>query len=62
MIANAKTKGLKSVRGQVLADNVTMLKMCTELGFHTTDDPNERGVKEVVLPLDEVPPEATYFP
>jgi acetyltransferase len=55
MIANAKNKGLKSVRGQVLAENVTMLAMCEQLGFHISDDPVERGVKQVMLPLDEVP-------
>ncbi|MEP7030671.1 MAG: GNAT family N-acetyltransferase [Pseudolabrys sp.] len=55
MIAYAKSKGLKSVRGQVLAENSTMLIMCKELGFHVTDDPGERGVKQVTLPLNEVP-------
>ena len=34
MIANAKEKGLKTVHGQVLAENHTMLLMCGELGFH----------------------------
>ena len=58
VIAYAKDKGLKSVRGQVLAENSTMLKMCGELGFHCTDDPGERGVKHVELLLDEVPAEA----
>lgn len=58
MIANAKEKGLRTVRGQVLAENTTMLQMCSELGFHVSDDPLERGVKLVELPLDEVPPEA----
>jgi acetyltransferase len=58
MIANAKAKGLKTVRGQVLAENVTMLQMCGELGFHSRDDPDERGVKLVELPLDRVPAEA----
>jgi N-acetylglutamate synthase-like GNAT family acetyltransferase len=60
MIANAKDKGLKTVHGQVLAENSTMLLMCSELGFHTTDDAGERGVKLVTLPLDEVPAEATH--
>ena len=55
MIAYAKDKGLKTVHGQVLAENSTMLQMCAELGFHATDDPDERGVKLVTLPLDEVP-------
>ena len=58
MIANAKEKGLKSVHGQVLAENLTMLQMCEELGFHIADDPLQRGVKEVALPLEEVPAKA----
>ena len=58
MIAYAKARGLKTVQGQVLAENATMLTMCAELGFHVTDDPTERGVKHVTLPLDEVPAEA----
>jgi acetyltransferase len=57
MIANAKDKGLKTVQGQVLAENSTMLTMCAELGFHVADDA-ERGVKHVTLPLDEVPANA----
>ena len=57
MIAYAKDKGLKIVRGQVLAENRTMLQMCGELGFHAADDPDERGVKLVTLPLAEVPAE-----
>jgi len=60
MIANAKAKGLKTVRGQVLTENSTMLQMCGELGFHSADDPLERGVKQVTLPLDEVPAEAVH--
>ena len=55
MIANAKDKGLKTVHGQVLAENSSMLLMCSELGFHTVEDPDERGVKVVTLPLNEVP-------
>lgn len=60
MIANAKDKGLKTVRGQVLTENATMLQMCGELGFHIADDPLERGVKDVTLPLDEVPAEVVH--
>jgi N-acetylglutamate synthase-like GNAT family acetyltransferase len=55
MIACAQDTGLKTVHGQVLAENSTMLLMCGELGFHTANDPSERGVKVVTLPLDEVP-------
>jgi RimJ/RimL family protein N-acetyltransferase len=60
MIAYAKDRGLKTVRGQVLGENATMLQMCGELGFHSTDDPDERGVKMVELPLAEVPAEAVH--
>ena len=60
MIACAKQKGLKTVHGQVLTENATMLLMCRELGFHTADDPAERGLKVVTLPLDEVPAEAMH--
>ncbi|WP_162826911.1 GNAT family N-acetyltransferase [Pseudolabrys taiwanensis] len=62
MIVNAKAKGLRAVRGQVMTENSTMLQMCGELGFHAIDDPLERGVKDVTLPLDELPAEAVYFP
>jgi len=55
MIAYAKEKGLETVRGQVLGENATMLMMCAELGFHACDDPDERGVRLVTLPLAEVP-------
>ncbi len=55
MIACAKDKGLKTVHGQVLAENATMLAMCGELGFHVHDDMLERGIKRVTLPLDDVP-------
>jgi RimJ/RimL family protein N-acetyltransferase len=60
MIAYAKDRGLKTVRGQVLGENATMLQMCGELGFHSTDDPDERGVKLVELRLAEVPAEAVH--
>ena len=55
MIAYAQEKGLETVHGQVLAENVTMLQMCAELGFHLAEDASERGVKVVTLPLHELP-------
>jgi len=60
MIAYAQEKGLQTVHGQVLAENTTMLQMCTELGFYVTDDPGERGVKVVTLPLHELPALAAH--
>jgi acetyltransferase len=58
MIAYAKEKGLKTVRGQVLTENATMLTMCRELGFHAAGDPGDRDLRVVTLPLDEVSAEA----
>jgi acetyltransferase len=58
MIAYAREKGLQTVRGQVLTENASMLTMCHELGFQVHDDPSERGVKVVELPLGEVPADA----
>jgi RimJ/RimL family protein N-acetyltransferase len=55
MIAYAQNKHLQTVRGQVLAENETMLQMCTELGFSVSDDATERGVKVVTLPLHDLP-------
>jgi acetyltransferase len=51
MIAYAQEKGLKTVHGQVLNENHTMLTMCGELGFDIHNDALERGVKRVKLPL-----------
>lgn len=56
MIGYAQEINLKSVRGQVLTENSTMLAMCAELGFHIADDRSEPGVKLVTLPLNELPP------
>jgi hypothetical protein len=32
-----------------------MLQMCSELGFHIADDPEEHGMKVVTLELHELP-------
>ena len=39
----SRAEGLKTIEGQVLRDNVTMLGMCRELGFDITTDPERRG-------------------
>ena len=51
MIEFSKHKDLKTVRGQVLAENSTVLAMCAELGFHVADDPDDRGFKTATLPV-----------
>jgi GNAT superfamily N-acetyltransferase len=38
VIGYAKEKGLRRVYGDVLAENITMLQMCAELGFHVVED------------------------
>jgi acetyltransferase len=49
MIEFAAWKGLKTVHGQVLTENTTMLTMCAEFGFHIAYDPNDPGVQIVTL-------------
>ena len=51
MIEFSRHKDLKTVRGQVLAENATMLAMCAELGFHIAVDPDHPSVKTVTLPV-----------
>ena len=55
MIGYARVIGLDRVHGQVLAENTTMLRMCTELGFQITDDVTGAGIKVVTLPLGAAP-------
>jgi acetyltransferase len=50
MIEFSKHKNFKTVQGQVLSENTTMLTMCAELGFHIADDQDDPGVKTVTLP------------
>jgi acetyltransferase len=51
MIEYAKSEGLKHISGEVLQDNVTMLKMCRDLGFEIKTDPEDRGLCDVKLTL-----------
>jgi acetyltransferase len=50
IIAYAKGIGVAQIFGDVLAENIRMLNMCTELGFERTGTP-EPGVVEVTLNL-----------
>ena len=52
IIEYAKSEGLKRVRGQILQENTVMLKMCRELGFEVKTDAQDRGLRDVVLALD----------
>jgi acetyltransferase len=51
LIEFARSEGIVALRGEVLADNVTMLRMCTELGFQIDDSPAEPGIRIVTLPI-----------
>ena len=41
IIDYARVEGLKTIEGQVLSENTTMLAMCRELGFSIAPDPND---------------------
>ncbi len=51
IIEYARAEGLRSIRGQVLRENVTMLDMCRKLGFTVSADPQEPAVVVVNLPV-----------
>lgn len=51
MIAYARAKGLRRVRGQVLHENKAMLQMCGELGFQIEMDPKDPSISDVKLEL-----------
>jgi len=55
VIEYARSEGLVLIRGQVLAENTTMLTMCAELGFTIAQDPAEAGVMVVSLDLVQAP-------
>jgi acetyltransferase len=52
IIEYAKSEGLKRISGQILQENTVMLKMCRELGFEITTDPQDRGLRDVTLTLE----------
>jgi acetyltransferase len=62
MIEFARQEGILSVEGQVMNENGPMLSMCQALGFRLEDDPQEHGVKKVVLNLSQPPTEAEARP
>ena len=53
IIEYARSEGLGKIEGQVLNENTTMLRMCTELGFKITSDPNEPNVSLVTLSVNK---------
>lgn len=55
LIDYAGSEGLKTLTGEVLRENMTMLAMCRELGFKTASDVHDAGIVEVSLDLATVP-------
>ena len=51
IIEYARAEGFRSVRGQVLRANVTMLDMCRKLGFHIASEPQDPSIVVVNLPV-----------
>lgn len=49
LIDYARAEGIRTVQGEVLAENSTMLRMCVQLGFHVSENPEEPGVCTVRL-------------
>ncbi|MGO4726212.1 MULTISPECIES: bifunctional acetate--CoA ligase family protein/GNAT family N-acetyltransferase [unclassified Inquilinus] len=55
IIAYARSRGLKRIYGEVLRENVTMLRMAGELGFAREDVADEPGIVHVTISLDDLP-------
>jgi acetyltransferase len=51
IIEYARWLGLETIEGQVLRENTTMLQMCRSLGFTIAEDPDDRDVCLVKLPV-----------
>jgi acetyltransferase len=51
LIEYARNEGIGVIEGEVLADNVTMLRMCAELGFSISESASDANVRLVRLPV-----------
>jgi acetyltransferase len=51
LIEYARSEGLRELSGEVLAENSTMLRMCTEMGFQISESPQDANVRVVRLPI-----------
>ena len=51
IIEYARSEGIRSIKGQVLHENMMMLDMCRNLGFHIASDPQEPSSAIVTLSL-----------
>ncbi len=51
LIAYAEAERLSLMEGDVLSENLQMLRMCRLLGFRMRSDPRDPGLQHVVLQL-----------
>lgn len=51
MLDYARAEGLRHIEGQVLRENTAMLKMCDELGFTVTADPDDPNIRIACIAL-----------
>ena len=51
LIEYARAEGIRTIEGQVLSENTTMLKMCRELGFEIAHEPDDPAVCDAKLSL-----------
>ncbi len=51
LIDYARREDIKALRGEVLSENSTMLRMCKELGFHIADSPGDSQTRIVTLQI-----------
>jgi acetyltransferase len=51
LIEYDRAEGIRTIEGQVLSENTTMLTMCRELGFDIAHDPDDSAVREATLSL-----------
>jgi acetyltransferase len=50
LIEYARSEGIQELRGEVLSENSTMLRMCAELGFDIGESRDDPSVRIVTLP------------
>ena len=51
LIEYARAEGIRTIEGQVLSENAKMLKMCKELGFAISHDPDDPTLSDAKLSL-----------
>lgn len=47
----ARSKGIRTMEGEVLKSNRNMLRLCTSLGFRIEPHPEDETIKRVVREL-----------